>query len=289
MREKLRWAYRGCGRVIAMAMIRGYLITEALAEFFLRGLQEPDVVFDLAALDKVDSQLARHYRTMLNEDLGELGLEEQGLRFQRTLSSSKEALGDAVEVDLVPCGAEKAVLETNKEEWVAAAIQHKLADSIRPARDAFREGVLDVLPEALLQLFTPEETRLHMSGSSVEDLPPDARKRLLTTWRDCTSYIGCDEKSPEVCWLWEILEEGAISAGELLKFTTGSSRLSYAGIHGLDPLFCVTRVTTRGDAHLPEASTCSNELRWPVYSSKEAARIQLQRALELGCAGFGNA
>jgi len=76
-------------------------------------------------------------------------------------------------VELVPDGANIDVTDANKAEWVQKLIQHKLSTSIEEQRDAFNAGMLDVLPEAALQLFDADELQKELSGEGLDSLEGD--------------------------------------------------------------------------------------------------------------------
>lgn len=66
-----------------------------------------------------------------------------------------------------PGGADIPLTEENKELWVSCAVQNKLGDAIRPARESLREGILDVIPDCVLQLLTPQVAHAVCSGCDV--------------------------------------------------------------------------------------------------------------------------
>jgi len=271
--------YRACGRVTALALATGNLV-ETFARFHLKGVLG-DNEMTMEDLKVEDPALARTLGCVLTTPLEELGVEPS---FSCTINSSEEVLGMLHTVDLVPGGSEIDVNDGNKADWVEKLIQHKLGGCIAEQTDAFRMGMLDVLPEAALQLFDSEELQKELSGDGLDSMDKSRLEKTVGHWKKHTEHEGGYTPESRVCkWFWElILEKGSnCSAGKLLRFVTGRSRISEAGFEALRPRFCIVHAGKEEEA-LPSAATCLNLLRLPEYSSKEKLREKLSYALENG-------
>lgn len=101
--------------------------------------------------------------------------------------------------------------------------------------------------------------------------------------------------SVAVRWLAEIL--ASMDSQEqrgFLMFVTGSPRLPLGGLRGLEPRLTVVKKVDSSnhkgqqavDAMLPSASTCTNYLKLPSYSSREVARERLLYSVKHGQHSF---
>lgn len=86
---------------------------------------------------------------------------------------------------------------------------------------------------------------------------------------------GFTPDSPMMKWFWEIVldEWDSVKQKNLLTFTTGSDR---APVNGLSTLKFVLVLEGEGDGRLPVAHTCFNQLHFPMYSSKDVLRRNLE-------------
>ena len=78
-----------------------------------------------------------------------------------------------------------------------------------------------------------------------------------------------------------------------LMFVTGSPRLPLGGLGGLEPRLTVVKKVDSNrktqkqvDAMLPSASTCTNYLKLPEYSSREVTRERLLYSVKHGQHSF---
>src|SRR6056297_794451 len=109
--------------------------------------------------------------------------------------------------------------------------------------------------------------------------------KILDGIPDTDRDIGADKA---VRILWDVLEElDYEKRRQFLHFVTSSDRAPLGGFTNLDPVFTITRASlAQGcDKRLPTARTCFNELIWPCYTSKLAAKNKLLQAISSG-AGF---
>jgi len=271
----LRQLYLACGRITALALATGNLV-EAYAKYFLQAVLK-EAGGSMADLMHEDPVLARTLQTLLDESLEELGVEPT---FTCTLEAACETNNTTIE--LIPGGAEIDVTEANKDDWVKRLAEYKLVTAVSEQGEAFRQGMLDVLSEAALQLFSAGELKKELSGEGLDQLNDERLHKMLEAWRKYTDYeAGYSADSRVVRWLWELLASRECMPGAVLRFVTGQSRVSESGFEALRPRFCIV-CAGEDEACLPSAATCLNLLRLPNYSSKELLKQKLAYALDNG-------
>jgi E3 ubiquitin-protein ligase HUWE1 len=70
----------------------------------------------------------------------------------------------------MPNGANVAVTEENKREYVKLVCQMKMTGAIRQQLNAFLEGFYDIIPKKLVSIFTEQELELLISGLPTIDI-----------------------------------------------------------------------------------------------------------------------
>lgn len=190
--------------------------------------------------------------------------------------------GETADVPLRANGRATRVTEDNKVEYVECFAEFRLQGSVQAELEAFREGFWKVLPPKCLQVFTPDEFSLLLSGVPSID---------VEDWYCNTQYAsGVAPTDDIVLWFWRLLrslkqEEKAL----LLKFATASPRVpsgGFACLQGLGGLSKFTISLMPGLNKIPKASTCFNLLRLSSYSCEQQLRDKTLIALRYGCEGF---
>ena len=153
------------------------------------------------------------------------GVEHLMLDFSVTYS----AHGRTATHELKPGGAEEAVTDDNKEEYLQLRLRHRMLDSIKAQLEHFLRGLYEVIPPELLSVFDYQELDLLLCGVSEID---------ISDWRRHTEYMGAYRKLGAkhhiIRWFWLAVEE--MSPEEqvrLLQFTTGCARLPAQGFKAL--------------------------------------------------------
>mmetsp|Transcript_21923 Transcript_21923/g.65705 ORF Transcript_21923/g.65705 Transcript_21923/m.65705 type:complete len:1135 (-) Transcript_21923:106-3510(-) len=171
--------------------------------------------------------------------------------------------------ELVPGGADKAVTEENKHEFIALRLREGLFEGARANLNAFLRGVYAVIPAELFLLVSSRDLALMLSGTPTID---------VDEWVAHTQYRGgFQEKGadhPVVAWFWECLR--AMSAdrqAQLLQWTTGHARVPVQGFGHLMGRDGVLRKFTLTSIELdaaiyPRAHTCFNRIDVPLFRSK---------------------
>ena len=189
-------------------------------------------------------------------------------------------------VELQPNGADIAVNEDNKAEYLRLFVQHRLIGAIEPQIKAFRGGlgvfVDDALRAKLRKCCTVGHMQILMCGAVEID---------VVDWKTSTVTVGFDDGSSTVQWFWALVN--VMSEGErstLLHFCTGSARAPAAGFgslmgyNGQQHRFTI-KCMAGGADRLPTASTCFNTLNLPEYENEGQFKAKLLLALS-GGVGF---
>lgn len=87
-----------------------------------------------------------------------------------TFSTTEERFGELVTVELKPGGESVPVTEENKKEYVDCVVAYRIAKRVREQFDAFMEGLLELIPSDLLNVFDERELELLIGGMSEIDM-----------------------------------------------------------------------------------------------------------------------
>ncbi|XP_048585863.1 E3 ubiquitin-protein ligase HECTD1-like isoform X2 [Nematostella vectensis] len=200
----------------------------------------------------------------------ECSLEDLGITFQ--FSPSSKVYGFA-STDLLPQGDELLLTLDNADTYIELLTNFCLYSGIRKQMDAFKDGFNRVFPMEKLQMFSPEELQLMLSG---EQVPEWTREDILNYTEP---KYGYSKESPGFQRFVNVL---ASMEGDdrkaFLQFTTGCSSLPPGGLANLHPRLTVVRKEGEGDGTYPSVNTCVHYLKLPEYSSEEILRERLLAA-----------
>ena len=226
---------------------------------------------DLADLATWQPEIARSLAALLEypgDDVEDV--------FGLTWAGTYESWGELTEVELVPGGASKPVTSANRSEYVQAYVRWLCYGLVQRFVDAFKRGFLNVAQSDALQMFTPEELGLLITGTD------DLNTKALA---DVTQYeepFAAD--TPVVQWFWQTIHElPATDKRAFLKWATGTGRAPIRGLKDLK--LKITRAGPDTD-HLPTVHTCFNHILLPEYSSAEKTAEKVKLAI-VECEGFG--
>ncbi|KAF0288877.1 E3 ubiquitin-protein ligase hyd [Amphibalanus amphitrite] len=260
-------AFRNVGRIMGLCLLQNELSPISMCRHVYKYILGRPVRFhDLAFFDPAIYESLRQ----LVVDAETKG-DKDGLFSALDLSFSIDLCPEegGCTVDLVSRGGDLEVTSQN------------VYDYVRRLRAALRAGVLDVLPQTVLDPLTAEDLRLLVNG--VEDI---AVPTLI-------SYTSFNDESGETSerlvrfkrWLWQIVEKMTkAEKQDLVYFWTGSPALP-ASEDGFQPMPSVT-IRPADDHHLPTANTCISRLYVPLYSSKMILRSKLLLAIKTKNFGF---
>jgi E3 ubiquitin-protein ligase NEDD4 len=91
--------------------------------------------------------------------------------------------------------------------------------------DAFMEGLLELVPSELINVFDERELELLIGGMSEID---------MDDWTKFTDYRGYEKTDQVIEWFWQCIRSWpAERKSRLLQFTTGTSRVPVNGFKDL--------------------------------------------------------
>ena len=186
---------------------------------------------------------------------------------------------------LLPGGADLAVTDSNKHEFIFLKMRRVLLGRIEPQLEALLAGFFEVIPRSLVAPFAHHEIATLIAGESNVDVD-DWRRN--TRYR--SGYSGTDQT---IKWFWQIVQEFTpVQRQHLLEFATGSAWVPAGGFamlqgsNGVTQPFTLVRTVLDDFNVLPKAHTCFNRLDLPSYTSLKYARQQLTLVAEMDMSGI---
>lgn len=73
-------------------------------------------------------------------------------------------------IELKPGGEDIPVTEENKKEYVDAIVEYRISKRVKEQFDAFMEGLLELIPRDLINVFDERELELLIGGMSEIDM-----------------------------------------------------------------------------------------------------------------------
>ena len=182
---------------------------------------------------------------------------------------------DGVVIELVPQGASRIVEVGEIPQYLTAYLHARLTEC-SAATEAFREGLLTVVPETCFALMTGAELASTVSGADTIDI-----NRL----RENTEYD--EDVSPSEEYIrnfWEVLKECTEEEkAAFLRFVWARSSLPPRGTPFAQKFKIQGAVgddaSGSPDGYLPRAHTCFFSLNLPKYSSKTVMAEKLRYAI----------
>ncbi|TFK40825.1 hypothetical protein BDQ12DRAFT_648114 [Crucibulum laeve] len=263
--------FKFIGRCLGLAIFhRRFLDAYFVPSFYKMILGKHMSLVDLEA---VSADLHRSLVWMLDNDITDV--------LDETFSTIEERFGELVTVELKPGGDEIPVTEANKKEYVDAVVAYRISKRVKEQFDSFMEGLLELIPRDLINVFDERELELLIGGMSEID---------MDDWTKFTDYRGYEKTDQVIEWFWQCIRSWpAERKSRLLQFTTGTSRVPVNGFKDLQGSDGPRRFTIEksGDpAGLPRSHTCFNRLDLPPYQDYESLETKLLFAIE-ETEGFG--
>ncbi|KAF9468470.1 hypothetical protein BDZ94DRAFT_1153978 [Collybia nuda] len=263
--------FKFIGRCLGLAIFhRRFLDAYFVPSFYKMILRKH---MTLADLESVDAELHRSLVWMLENDITDV--------LDETFSTTEERFGEHVTIELRPGGQELPVTEENKKEYVDSIVAYRISKRVKEQFDAFMEGLLELIPSDLINVFDERELELLIGGMSEID---------IDDWTKFTDYRGYEKTDQVIEWFWKCIRSWpAERKSRLLQFTTGTSRVPVNGFKDLQGSDGPRRFTIEksGDPHgLPRSHTCFNRLDLPPYQDYESLETKLIFAIE-ETEGFG--
>jgi len=265
--------FRFVGRIVGKAVADGYLLDSHFTRSLYKHMlgKEP-THHDMEA---IDPDYYKNLKTILEYNLGDLCLD-------LTFSVEDHSFGRNQVVDLIPNGRNVPVTEENKAKYVSLVCQNRMTTAISSQIKAYLDGFYELVSKDLIQIFTPRELELLISGLPDIDVH-DLKKN--------TDYNGWKATDSQIEWFWNVLFSlSRNQKAAFLQFVTGSSKVPLAGFGELPGMRGVQKFSihkTGGSAGaLMSAHTCFNSLDLPVYKSEQELREKLLYAINEGAVGF---
>ncbi|OII77064.1 HECT domain-containing family protein [Cryptosporidium andersoni] len=269
--------YEFLGKVVGKAIFEKTLLEVEFNPVFLNLVcHRNNNLDDLANFDQ------ELYRSLIfireyDDDISQLSLTFSVTLNTELISNQSNKSSNPIEIELVPNGKNIPVTNMNKLLYIQLLTQYKGTTSMKRQAEAFARGLSMVIPEESLRLFSPSELQSLicgvLKGLDVRDLKRN------------TNYTGYLESSPQIQWLWDILENEFDSEEQsaFLMFVTSSRKAPLLGFEHLNPKFGIQIVPEY--TRLPSAATCFNLLKLPAYKSKDILYEKLRLAI-FGASGF---
>ncbi|XP_033125340.1 E3 ubiquitin-protein ligase Su(dx)-like [Anneissia japonica] len=264
--------FKFVGRFIAMALYHGKFIYSGFTmPFYKRMLSK---TLTLKDLETIDPEFYNSLVWIKENDVEECGLDMY-------FTADFEILGKLESHDLKEDGANIAVTEENKDEYIHLMTQWRFSRGIDEQMKSFLEGFNEVVPLQWLQYFDERELELMLCGMQEFD---------IEDWQRNTIYRHYTRDSKQVQWFWRAVKEmDNEKRSRLLQFVTGTCRLPVGGFSELmgsngPQKFCIEKVGK--ETWLPRSHTCFNRIDLPPYKNYEQLWEKLSFAIE-ETEGFG--
>lgn len=257
--------FRFIGRVAGMAIFHQKFLDAFFVSSFYKqilGLQ-----YTLEDIESIDADVYKGLVWMQENDV-------EGLMY--TFSVDDERFGEVVEVELKPGGKDIEVTNENKAEYIQLLTEWRAGKRVQEQMEAFNQGLFEMIPRRLLQIFDDRELELLIGGMAEID---------IDDWYKYTDYRNYTTNDDQVKWFWRCVREEFDSEkrARLLQFATGTSRVPVNGFKDLQGSdgprrFCIERI--EGSEALPRSHTCFNRIDLPMYRDYETLVRKLTMAIE---------
>lgn len=87
-----------------------------------------------------------------------------------TFTTSEDRFGELVTIELKPGGADIAVTEENKKDYLDAVVEYRISKRIKDQFEAFMSGFSELIPQELITVFDERELELLIGGMSEIDV-----------------------------------------------------------------------------------------------------------------------
>ena len=87
-----------------------------------------------------------------------------------TFTTTEERFGEMVTIELKPGGEATSVTEQNKKEYVDAVVDYRISQRVKKQFDSFMEGLLELIPRDLINVFDERELELLIGGMAEIDM-----------------------------------------------------------------------------------------------------------------------
>ncbi|KAF8232362.1 ubiquitin-protein ligase [Tricholoma matsutake] len=263
--------FKFIGRCLGLGIFhRRFLDAYFIVSFYKMILKKKVTLSDL---ESVDAELHRGMTWMLENDITDV--------IDETFTTVEERFGEMVTIELKPGGADVAVTEDNKKDYVDHVVDYRISKRVKEQFDAFMSGFSELIPQDLITVFDERELELLIGGMSEID---------VDDWTKFTDYRGYEMDDEVIQWFWKCVRSWPPERkSRLLQFATGTSRIPVNGFKDLQGSDGPRRFTIEksGDpSQLPKSHTCFNRIDLPPYKDYASLEHKLTLAVE-ETVGFG--
>ena len=235
--------FRCVGRVLGLAVKHGHYIEGGFIMPIYKMLLGKSVGLD--DMQQVDPTFYKSLCWMLENDVAGI--------IDNTFADEDISFGEVKSVELKPGGADIAVTDANKHEYVELIVKHRLLNGISEQSKALKSGFDDVVPARFMDMFDEKELELLVCGLGEVN---------TADWAANTEYRGTSADDNVIRWFWRAVDamDNEMRA-RLLQFATGTSRVPVTGFGDLKgslgpKKFTIEVVALNSPELLPKAHTC---------------------------------
>ena len=87
-----------------------------------------------------------------------------------TFTTVEKRPGETITIDLKPGGADIAVMERNKKEYVDLMVEYYISKHVKDQFDAFMSGFNELIPQDLITIFDERGLELLITSSGMSDI-----------------------------------------------------------------------------------------------------------------------
>jgi hypothetical protein len=263
------------GRIVAASITRSLPLGFPICKMLLKYATKRSNLFDIMDLQDYDKDLCKSLKYIAENDISKMH------EMHWVCNGNNGA-----EVELVNGGANLPVTNENKQKYIKAYAEFKVLGLPKTRFiDNFSTGFQSVMIGQWLQSLSVEDLFLLVNGPRTIDVPTLRKRTQFTGFEDGTH--------PITEWFWEVFTELEDDhKKKLLLFWTGSevppicldnaengSSYSEEERWNIEQLDCSTR-------NLPQSSTCSHTLKFPLYESKQVLHDKILQAIQYGASGY---
>lgn len=185
--------------------------------------------------------------------------------------------GNKATIPLVENGANRAVTNSTRLEYIHAVANYKLNTALHVQTSAFLQGMSTIVSLNWLSMFNGPELQMLISGGSAKINFQDLKDNCVLF-----EYRNSDDT---MAYFWQVLEEFSNEdKHRFIKFVTSTPKAPLLGFGALRPKFAIRRAGN-DPSRLPTASTCVNMIKLPNYANKRILREKLLTSIRAD-AGF---
>ena len=122
--------------------------------------------------------------------------ENDPIDLEMTFTVNEDTFGQTSQIDLKTNGANIAVDNSNKDEYIRLVIEWRFVSRVKDQMNAFLEGFNSIVPLSLIKIFDEHELELLMCGIQNID---------VKDWKANTVYKGdYHENHIVIQWFWRV-------------------------------------------------------------------------------------